>query len=191
MYYPGLIQCNILNWLSSLKLNTMPQFLGCFVKCFYFIWSKIIITSSCQKCPGEGASIVVPVWWAVRITKVGTGTATRWRIVDNVNVMASSESRPTMRAAVYGISVRTIPPCLRQTRYLFRKSTKNRGQGAICPEMSRSRSYCGVWLTYSLEPEYEHYASQLNIKHVPFYDLKKTNSRKKNCGVLFAKEVCV
>ena len=114
MYYPGLIQCNILNWLSSLKLNTMPQFLGCFVKCFYFIWSKIIITSSCQKCPGEGASIVVPVWWAVRITKVGTGTATRWRIVDNVNVMASSESRPIMRAAVYGISVRTILPCLRQ-----------------------------------------------------------------------------
>ena len=114
MYYSGSIQCNILNWLSSLKLNTMPQFLGCFVKCFYFIWSKIIITSSCQKCLGEGASIVVPVWWAVRITKVGTGTATRWRIVGNVNVMASSESRSIRRAAVYGISVRTILPCLRQ-----------------------------------------------------------------------------
>ena len=97
------------------------------------------------------------------------------------------------RAVVYGISVRTIPPCLRQTRYLFRKSTKNLGQEAICPEMGlkRSRSYCGVWLTYRLEPEYDHYASQLNIKHIPFYDLKKTNSRKKNCGVLFAKEVCV
>ena len=114
MYYPGLIQCNILNWLSSLKFNTMPQFLGCFVKCFYFIWSKIIITSSCQKCPGEGASIAVPARWAVSIAKVGMGTATGWRVVGNVNVMASSESRSIRRAVVYGISVRTILPCLTQ-----------------------------------------------------------------------------
>ena len=58
--------------------------LGCFVKYFYFVWSKIIITSSCQKCLGEGVSIVVPAWWAVSMTKVGIGTATRWRLVDNV-----------------------------------------------------------------------------------------------------------
>ena len=114
MYYPGLIQCNILNWLSSLKLNTMPQFLGCFVKCFYFIWSKIIITSSCQKCPGEGAWVLIPARWAVSIAKVGIGTATGWRVVGNVNVMAPTESRSIRRAVVYGISVRTMLPCLRQ-----------------------------------------------------------------------------
>ena len=89
--------------------------LGCFVKCFYFVWSKIIIsTSSCQKCLGEGVSMVVPARWAVSITKVGIGTATRWRVVGNVNVMASSEDRSIRRAAVCGISVRTILPCLRQ-----------------------------------------------------------------------------
>ena len=92
----------------------MLQFSGCFVKCFYFIWSKMIITSSCQKCPGEGASIAVPARWAVSIAKVGIGTATGWRVVGNVNVMASSESRSIRRAVVYGISVRTILPCLRQ-----------------------------------------------------------------------------
>ena len=90
------------------------QFLGCLVKCFYFIWSKMIITSSCQKCLGEGASIVVPARWAVSIAKVGIGTATGWRVVDNVNVMASSESRSTIRAFVFGISVTTMLPCLRQ-----------------------------------------------------------------------------
>ena len=115
MYYPGLIQCNILSWLSSLKLNTMPQFLGCFVKCFYFIWSKIIITSSCQKRSGEGASMVVPAWWAVSPAKAGIGIATGWRVVGNVNVIASSESRSIRRAVVYGVDiVVTILPCLRQ-----------------------------------------------------------------------------
>ena len=92
----------------------MPQFLGCFVKCFYFIWSKYIITSSCQKCPGEGASMVVPVWWAVSMAKVGTGKATRRRIVGNTNVIASSENRSIRLAVVYGSSVRTMLPCLRQ-----------------------------------------------------------------------------
>ena len=92
----------------------MLQFLGCFVKCFYFIWSKMIITSSCQKCPGEGASIVVPARWTVSMAKVGLGIATGWRVVGNVNVMASSEYRSIRRAVVYGISVRTILPCLRQ-----------------------------------------------------------------------------
>ena len=106
-------QCNS-NWLSSLKLNTMPQFLGCFVKCFYFVWCKIITTPSCQKCVGESASIVVPTWWAISITKVSGWIAVRWRIVGNVNVMASTESRSIRRAVVYGISVRAIPPCLRQ-----------------------------------------------------------------------------
>ena len=93
----------------------MPQFLGCFVKCFHFVWCKMIITSSCQKCPGEGAFVVVPARWAVSMAKVGIVTATQWwRMAGNVNVMASSESRSIIRAAVYGISVRTILPCLRQ-----------------------------------------------------------------------------
>ena len=89
--------------------------LGCFVKCFYFVWSKIIIsTSSCQKCLGEGVSIVVPAWWAVSNAKVGKGTAASWRIVGNINVMAS-ESRSIRRAVVYGVSiVVTILPCLRK-----------------------------------------------------------------------------
>ena len=88
--------------------------LGCFVKCFYFVWSKIIIsTSSCQKCLGEGVSMVVPARWAVSIAKVGIGTATGWSVVVNGNVPAS-ENRSIRRAVVYGISVRTILPCLRQ-----------------------------------------------------------------------------
>ena len=33
----------------------------------------MIITSSCQKCPGEGASRAVPARWAVSIAKVGMG----------------------------------------------------------------------------------------------------------------------
>ena len=37
----------------------------------------MIITSSCQKCQGEGVSIVVPAWWAVSNAKVGMGTAAR------------------------------------------------------------------------------------------------------------------
>ena len=102
-------QCNI-KWLSRLKLNTMPQFLGCFVKCFYFVGSKLI--SACQKCLGEGASKAVPTWCAVSITKVGSESATRW--LENGNVMASTESRSIRRAAVYWISVITICPCLRQ-----------------------------------------------------------------------------
>ena len=89
--------------------------LGCFVKCFYFVWSKIMITSSCQKCLGEGVSIVVPARWAVSITKVGMGIATSWRVVDNVNVMAVSENRSQRRAVVYGAAI-VVPilPCLRQ-----------------------------------------------------------------------------
>ena len=107
-------QCNS-NWLSSLKLNTMPQFLGCFVKCFHFVWCKIIITSSCQKCLGEGASVVVPARWAVSIAKVGIVTATGWRVVANVKVMASSEHRSIRRAVVYGVGIGiTILPCLRK-----------------------------------------------------------------------------
>ena len=92
----------------------MLQLLGCFVKCFYFIWSKMIITSSCQKCPGVGASIAVPARWAVSMAKVDSGTATGWRVVGNVNVMASSENRSMRRAVVYGTSARTMLPCLRQ-----------------------------------------------------------------------------
>ena len=104
-------QCNI-KWLSRLKLNTMPQFLGCFVKGFYFVGSKVI--SACQKCVGGGASIAVPTWWAVRMAKFSIGIATGWRVVDNVNVMASTESRSIRRTVVYWISVITILPCLRQ-----------------------------------------------------------------------------
>ena len=52
----------------------MPQFLRCFVECFYFVWNKII--SACQKCPGEGALIAVPTWRAVSIAKVAIGIST-------------------------------------------------------------------------------------------------------------------
>ena len=105
-------QCNIY-WLSSLKLNTMPQFLGCFVKCFYLVWSKI--KSACQKCLGEGASIAVPTWCAVSMAKVGIGIGIRWRVVGNVNVMAPTESRSIRRAAVHGVGIIiTILPRLRQ-----------------------------------------------------------------------------
>ena len=93
-------------------MNTMPQFLGCFVKCFYFVWSKSI--SACQKCLSESASIAVPTWCAVSIAKVDIVTATGWRVVGNVNVMAPTESRSIRRAVVYGLSVITIQPCLRQ-----------------------------------------------------------------------------
>ena len=104
-------QCNI-NWLWSSKLYRMPQFLSCFVKCFHFVWSKMI--SACQKGLGGGASKAVPTWWAVSSTKVSIGIATGWRVVGNVNVMAISKSRSIRRAVVYGVSVRTIVPCLRQ-----------------------------------------------------------------------------
>ena len=105
-------QCNI-KWLpKSLKRNT--QFLGCLVKCFYFVWSKLI--SACQKSMGEGASIAVSTWCAVLMAKIGIGTAARWRVVSNVNVMACSESRSICmrRAFEYRISVITILPFLRQ-----------------------------------------------------------------------------
>ena len=90
----------------------MLQFLGCFVKCFYFVWNKSI--SACQKCHGKGVSKAVPTWCAVSIAKVRRGTATGWRVVGNVNVMASTENRSIRRAGVYWIAVRTILPCLRQ-----------------------------------------------------------------------------
>ena len=92
----------------------MPQFLGCLVKCFYFVWSKLI--SACQKCLGKGASIAVPTRCTVSITKVSIGTATGWRVVDNCNVRASPEYRSIRRAGVYGVSVITctICSCLRQ-----------------------------------------------------------------------------
>ena len=75
--------------------------LGCFVKCFYFVWSKLI--SACQKCPGKGASLAVPTRWAVSRTKVGIGSASRWMV--SGNVMASSERGSIIRAVEYGISV--------------------------------------------------------------------------------------
>ena len=93
----------------------MPRFLGCFVKCFYLVWCKTIgITLTVQECKGEAASIAVPTWCAVSMARVSIGIATGWRVVDNVNVVASTESRSIRRAVVYGISVRTILPCLRQ-----------------------------------------------------------------------------
>ena len=90
----------------------MHQFLGCFVKYFYFVWSKLI--SACQKCHGKGASKAVPTWCAVIMVKVGIGTATGWRVVVNENVIASTESRSISRAVVYWRAVRTMCPCLRQ-----------------------------------------------------------------------------
>ena len=80
--------------------------LGCFVKCFYFVWSKPI--SACQKCPGEGASTAVPTWWSVSITKVGTGTVTRWRVVANGKVPTSSKNRSMRWAVPYGMRVTCI-----------------------------------------------------------------------------------
>ena len=84
----------------------MPQFLSCFVKCFHFVWSKII--SACQKGLGGGASIAVPTWWAVNITKVSIGIAIGCRVVGNVKIMASSESRSFKQATFYGITVISI-----------------------------------------------------------------------------------
>ena len=105
-------QCYI-KWLSRLKLNTMPQFLGCFVKCFYFVGSKLI--SACQKCLGKGVSKAVPTWCAVSPAKASKGIATGWRVGGNVNVIASTESRSMRRAVVYWMAVViTIHPCLRQ-----------------------------------------------------------------------------
>ena len=89
----------------------MPQFLGCLVKCFYFVWSKLV--SACQKSPGKGAFIAVPTWWAVSMAKVGIALATS--ILVNGNVVASTESRSIMRTVVYGVAiVVTMLPCLRQ-----------------------------------------------------------------------------
>ena len=101
-----------IKWLSSLELNTMPQCLGCFVKCFYFVWSKLI--SACQKCLGEGASIAVPTRCTVSRTEFSIGTATGWRVVVNGKVKAPSENRSIRRAVVYWIAVITISPCRRQ-----------------------------------------------------------------------------
>ena len=112
----------LLHWLTLMLIKRLraqtywrwfrSYLLGCFVKCFHFVWSKII--SACQKCPAEGVSIVVTSRWAVSTAKVSIGTATRWRVVGNVNVQAISESRSIRRAVVYGISDRTMLPCLRQ-----------------------------------------------------------------------------
>ena len=86
----------------------MPQ-LGCFVKRFYFIWCKMIrITLSLQECVGKEVLIAVPAWWGVSIAKISVGTATGWRVVDNINVMASTKSRSIRRAIVYGITVISI-----------------------------------------------------------------------------------
>ena len=93
----------------------MPRFLACFVKCFYLVWCKIIgITLTVQECIGEAASISVPTWCTVSIARGSIGTATGWRVVGNVNVMGSTESRSIRRTVIYGISVITILPCLRQ-----------------------------------------------------------------------------
>ena len=86
----------------------MPQ-LGCFVKRFYFIWCKMIrITLSLQECVGEGACIAGPAWWGVSTAKISIGTTTGWRVVDNINVMASTKSRSIRRAIIYGITVISI-----------------------------------------------------------------------------------
>ena len=84
----------------------MPQFLGCFVKCFHCVCSKSM--SACQKSEGGGASIAVPTWWAVSVTKVSVGIAIGWRVVGNAKIMASSKSRSIRRAVVYGIPVISI-----------------------------------------------------------------------------------
>ena len=110
-----IIKKNITGECFANQTRRMPRFLGCFVKCFYLVWCKIIgITLTVQECIGEGASKAVPTWCAVSIARVSRGTATGWRVVANVNVVASTESRSIRRTVVNGISVRTILPCLRQ-----------------------------------------------------------------------------
>ena len=96
------------------KLNGEDKliFLSCLVKYFYFVWCKIIIISSCEKGLGEGVSIAVPVRWTVSITKVGTATATGWRVVRNEKVMASSENRSVSRAMT--VNSRLVISILRQ-----------------------------------------------------------------------------
>ena len=92
-------------WCSSLHF-------GCFVKNFYFVWCELV--SSCQECLGEGAAVAVPARWAVSIAKVAVRIAIGRRVVGNVNVKSFSECRPIGKTKVYGPSVKTISPCLRQ-----------------------------------------------------------------------------
>ena len=86
---------------------------GCFVKCFYFVWSELVW--SCQECLGEGAAVAVSSRWAVGMAKVAVRTGCGWGVAGNVNVMSCSECRPIWCATVNGIcSIWTIPPSLRQ-----------------------------------------------------------------------------
>lgn len=85
----------------------MPQ-LGCFVKRFYFVWCKIIRTLSLQERVGKEVSKAVPAWWAVSIARISVGSPTGWRMVGNVNPIASTKSRSKRRAIVYGFFVISI-----------------------------------------------------------------------------------
>ena len=87
----------------NVKADAAHCILGCFVKSFYFVWSEV--GWSCQEWFGEGAAVAVSAWWAVSVAKV----AVRRR-----HVTSSSECRPIILVTVYGISVKSIFPCLRQ-----------------------------------------------------------------------------
>ena len=52
--------------------------------------------------------------WAVSMAKPCEKIVIVWRVVGNVNVKSSSKCRPRVWVRVYGISVWTISPCLRQ-----------------------------------------------------------------------------
>ena len=86
---------------------------GCFVKCFYFVWSEIVW--SCQERLGEGGAVAVSSRWAVGMAKVAVRIGIWWGVVGNVNVMSISKCRPIRWPAVYGIcSSWTVFPSLRQ-----------------------------------------------------------------------------
>ena len=94
------------------KADAVHCILGCFVKSFYFVWCEV--GWSCQEWFGEGAAVAVSARWAVSGAKVAVRIAIGRRVVGNVNVKSFSECRPIGKTKVYGPSVKTISPCLRQ-----------------------------------------------------------------------------
>ena len=87
----------------NVKADAAHCILSCFVKSFYFVCCEV--GWSCQEWFGEGAAVAVSARWAVSVAKV----AVRRR-----HVRTSSECRPIQSVTEYGISLKSISPCLRQ-----------------------------------------------------------------------------
>ena len=104
----------IINFSCEVKaMYSLSGHSGCFVKCFYFVWSEIVW--SCQERLGEGGAVAVSSRWAVGMAKVAVRIGIWWGVVGNVNVMSISKCRPIRWPAVYGIcSSWTVFPSLRQ-----------------------------------------------------------------------------